>query len=129
VTYSEVMRPFAVLAALGLIVSACGGDTASSSPDLEIERRTGFAVIVEQRTDGASIGFNAERDAASGEEFDVSESVWRIEDGPWNEPPVNCLGRGQRIEIGVAQVQNEARPGLLKERVVWVSCLASEESS
>jgi hypothetical protein len=54
--------------------------------------------------------------------------VWRIEDGPWIEPPVACLGKGQRIELGISQVENEQRPGLLKERVVWVACLAPEES-
>jgi hypothetical protein len=58
----------------------------------------------------------------------VTESVWRIEDGPWIEPPVECLGKGQRIELGISQVENEQRPGLLKERVVWVACLAPEES-
>lgn len=116
------------LVALAMVVVACGGGGGSTGPDLEIERRTGYAVIVEDRLDGASIGFAADRDAASGEEFDVTEAVWRIEDGPWTEPPVTCLGKGQRIELGISQVENEARPGLLKERVVWVACLAPEDS-
>ena len=122
------MRLLLALFALTLVVAACAGGGSGGGPDLEIERRTGFAVIVENRADGASIGFSADRDAASGEEFDVTESVWRIDVGPWTEPPVACLGRGQRIELGIAQVENEDRPGLLKDRVVWVACLAPEDS-
>lgn len=111
-------------------MAACSSDDAGpTSPDLEIERRVGFAVVVEERFDGVSIGFNTERDAASGEGFEVGEAVWRIDDGPWNEPPVTCLGRGQRIEIGVTQVQNVERPGLLQERVVWLACLSPEPVS
>jgi len=111
-----------------MLVSACAGDTDSTGPDLDVERRAGYAVIVEDRPDGVSIGFATDRDAPSGVEFDVTESVWRIEDGPWIEPPVACLGKGQRIELGISQVENEQRPGLLKERVVWIACLAPEES-
>ena len=116
------------LVVLGMLVSACAGDADSTGPDLDVERRTGFAVIVEDRPDGVSIGFAADRDAPSGVEFDVTESVWRIDDGPWIEPPVACLGKGQRIELGISQVENEQRPGLLKERVIWVACLAPEDS-
>lgn len=115
--------------AFSLIAAACAGDGSGAGPDLEIERRIGFAVIVEDRANGASIGFAEDRDATSGEEFDVTESVWRIEDGPWIEPPVTCLGKGQRVELGLAKVENEDRPGLLKDRVVWVACLAPEDSS
>jgi hypothetical protein len=50
--------------------------------------------------------------------------VWRVENGPWNQPPVTCIGKGQRIELGVSQVQNEIQPGLLMPRVIWVGCLA-----
>jgi hypothetical protein len=117
-----------VLVAVGLLVAACGGDGgATTGPDLDVERQIGYAVIVEERADGLSIGFNADRDAEAGDEYDVSESIWRIEDGPWIEPPVTCLGKGQRVELGISQVENEERPGLLKDRVVWVACLAPED--
>jgi hypothetical protein len=122
-----VQRLITPLMVLVFVVAACGGGTASSS-DLDIERRTGYSVIVESRPDGSSIGFAADRDAVSGEEFDVTEAVWRIDDGSWIEPPVTCLGKGQRVEIGVTQVESESRPGLLKERVVWVACLSPEDS-
>ena len=122
------MRSLLALFAVALVAAACAGDGTSTGPDLEIERRIGFAVIVEDRPDGASIGFSTDRDAASGEEFDVTESVWRIDDGPWTEPPVECLGKGQRVELGISQVENEERPGLLKDRVVWIACLPPEDS-
>lgn len=118
----------AVLIAFGLVAAACGGGGTSTGPDLEIERQTGYAVIVENRPDGLSIGFSTDRDAEAGEEYDLSQSMWRIEDGPWIEPPVSCLGKGQRVELGISQVENEARPGLLKDRVVWVACLAPEDA-
>jgi hypothetical protein len=117
-----------IFALIGLLATACGGKGgATTGPDLEVERQIGYAVIVENRVDGLSIGFSTDRDAEAGEEYDVSQSMWRIEDGPWIEPPVSCLGKGQRIELGISQVENEARPGLLKDRVVWVSCLAPDE--
>jgi hypothetical protein len=118
-------RAAAVLAVL-VVTAACGQDTGggASAPDLEIERRTGYAVVVDETAEGLVIGFSLDRDATSGEAFDVSQALWRIEDGAWNEPPVTCLGRGQRIEVGVTSVQNETRPGLLTEHVVWVSCLS-----
>jgi hypothetical protein len=118
----------ATLIAFGLVAAACGGDGGSTTgPDLDVERQIGYAVIVEQRVDGLSIGFNADRDAVAGDEYDVSESIWRVEDGPWIEPPVTCLGKGQRVELGISQVENETRPGLLKDRVVWVACLAPDD--
>jgi hypothetical protein len=113
--------------AMALVGTACSGGT-NAGADLLIERTTGYSVIVEQRIDGASIGFSEDRDAVSGTEYDVSESIWRIDDGPWIEPPVTCLGKGQRIELGISQVENESRPGLLKDRVVWVTCLAPEDA-
>jgi hypothetical protein len=124
------MRTTSVLVlGLALVASACGGaDGASSGPDLDVERRIGYAVLVEDRPDGLSIGFSTDRDADAGEEYDVSQSIWRIEDGPWIEPPVSCLGKGQRVELGISQVENEARPGLLNDRVVWVACLAPEDA-
>lgn len=116
------------VAAVALAVSACGGVGGDGGgPDLEIERRVGYAVIVDDTAAAMEIGFSTERNAESGEAFDVGDALWRIEDGPWNEPPVTCLGRGQRVELGIASVQNEAKPGLLKDRVVWISCLAPPE--
>ena len=112
------------LVALTLALAACAADATDAS--LDIETRTGYAVIVEETGDTLSIGFNADRDAAAGEAFDVTQAVWRVGEGPWNEPPVTCLGRGQRVQLGITQVENESRPGLLKERVVWLVCLAPE---
>jgi hypothetical protein len=54
----------------------------------------------------------------------VTDALWRVEEGAWNEPPVTCLGRGQRVELGIVDAQNEARPGLLRETVVWIACLS-----
>jgi len=112
------------LALMAMVVAACAGDGGGAGGlDLEIERRTGFAVIVNDFPTGIEIGFSADRDAESGEAFDVTDALWRIEDGPWNQPPVSCIGKGQRLELGISAVQSEDRPGLLKERVVWLSCL------
>ena len=121
----------ALLLAVALLASACGGGeqavTDAGAPDLAIERRTGYAVVVDESGGLIQIAFNPDRDAETGEGFDVTESVWRIKDGAWNQPPITCLGRGQRLELGIAQVQNESQPGLLKDYVVWVSCLAPAE--
>lgn len=117
------------LLGISLIAVSCADDDGpSAGADLEIERRVGFSVIVEERSDGESIGFSEDRDASSGEEFDVTEAVWRIDDGPWNEPPVACLAKGQRVELGIAQVENVRRPGLLKQRVVWIACLSPDDA-
>ena len=119
----------AVIAALALIAAGCGDDTSTADPagaDLAIERSVGFAVVVDDTGSSLMIGFNADRDAAAGESFDISQAVWRIDDGPWNEPPVTCVGRGQRVELGISQVQSETQPGLLNDRVIWISCLAPE---
>lgn len=117
-----------VLALCAVFAGGCRGDDgADTDTTLEIESRTGYAVIVDNRGGEISIGFSNDRDAAAGEAFDVTESVWRIEEGPWIEPPATCLGKGQRVELGIAQVENEARPGLLNERVVWLVCLPPEE--
>ncbi len=70
------------------------------------------------------VSISTVRDSVSGEELDVTESVWRIDDGSWTEPSVTCMSKGQRIELCIAQVENEGRPGLLKDRVVWVAYLA-----
>lgn len=118
------MRRFALtLTALALVLAACAGDS-SSGPDLEIERRTGYSVVVDDTGGTVSIGFSEDRDAVSGDEFVVTESIWRVDDGPWNQPPVACLGKGQKVELGVTQVQDADRPGLLKERVIWVACIS-----
>lgn len=112
------------LVAIALAIAACGSNGGGTvGADLEVERRMGFAVIVDQTAGGIEIGFSADRDSQSGEAFDITNALWRIEDGPWNEPPVSCIGKGQRIELGISNVQNETRPGLLKERVIWLSCL------
>jgi hypothetical protein len=44
------------LVALAMLVSACAGDSGSTGPDLDIERRSGYAVIVEDRPDGVQSG-------------------------------------------------------------------------
>lgn len=117
-------RLLAIGLPLTLILGACGGDTGTTS--LEIESTVGYAVIVEQIGEQIEIGLNSDRDATAGEAYDVTHAIWRVADGPWNEPPVTCIGRGQRVELGVTMVENEARPGLLKERVVWLVCLLPE---
>ena len=124
----RIRRFLPFLTVVSLLVVSCGGDEIESETNLEIDRRVGYAVIVDNRPDGLSIGFSTDRDAEAGEAYDVSQSVWRIEAGPWIEPPVTCLGKGQRVELGVAQVENEARPGLLNDRVVWIVCLPPEDS-
>ena len=126
----SMSRLVAVVVALAAVAAAgCnqdGGDGGSGG-DLAIERRAGYAVVVDSDGGGITIGFSTNRDAPGGTAFDVSEALWRIDDGPWTVPPVTCLALGQRIELGVAQVQDELRPGLLFERVVWVSCLGPPE--
>ena len=122
------IAPYLILV-IALLVSACGGGddgtgAAEAAPDLEISRRIGYAVVVNETGGRLQIAFDEDRDADIGEGFDVTHSVWRLEDGAWNEPPISCLGRGQRLELGIAQVQNESQPGLLEDRVIWVSCLA-----
>jgi hypothetical protein len=105
-------------------VAGCGGGGSGAAPDLAIERRIGYAVVVDDSAGSIRIGFNTDRNAAGGDAYDISQSVWRVENGPWNQPPVTCIGKGQRIELGVSQVQNEIQPGLLMPRVIWVGCLA-----
>ncbi|HSM02469.1 MAG TPA: hypothetical protein VK960_08560 [Acidimicrobiia bacterium] len=112
------------LIVLGLVAAACGGDTGPAS--LDVETKTGYAVIVEETGASLSIGFSTDRDAAAGEAYDVTQAVWRVGEGPWTEPPVSCLGRGQRVQLGITMVEKENRPGLLEERVVWLVCLAPE---
>lgn len=116
------MRRLPIALGVLILVTACGGDRGATS--LEVDTVAGYAVIVQQVGEEISIGLNASRDATAGEAYDVSQAIWRIDEGPWNEPPVTCLGRGQRVELGIAMVENETRPGLLKERVVWLVCLA-----
>lgn len=112
------------LVMMALMVTACGGaGGGDTGPDLQVERRTGYAVIVNESIDTLEIGFSIDRDSETGEAFDVTAALWRVGDGPWNEPPVSCIGKGQRLELGISSVQNVDRPGLLKERVVWLSCL------
>lgn len=116
-------RPLIIgLATLTLVAAGCGRTAEPTS--LDIDTQMGYAVIVEQLPGRISIGFNTNRDAPAGEAYDVTQAVWRVGDGPWNEPPVSCLSKGQRVELGVTMVENEARPGLLMERVVWLVCLA-----
>ena len=123
-------RLMLALLAVALAAAACGksSDEAPSAPDLSIERQEGYAVVVDQSGGRILIGFSTDRNATSGDSYDVTQSVWRIQDGPWNEPPVTCgssaLGKGQRLELGLSKVQNASKPGLLKNRVIWVSCLS-----
>ncbi len=113
---------FVVLAAA---IVACSGDAGpSSTPDLRIERTIGYAVAIDESNDTIQIGLSDDRDAVGGKIYDVTQAVWRNEDGPWNLPPASCLVIGRRVELGVSQVQDEARPGLLMDRVIWLSCLA-----
>ena len=115
----------ALLALLAVTTAACGGgDGSTTGEDPVIEHRVGYAVIVNDFPTGLEIGFSPDRDSESGEAFDVSAALWRVEDGAWNEPPVSCIGKGQRLDLGITSVQEESRPGLLKERVVLVTCLA-----
>lgn len=117
-------RSFAfALATLAVVAGACGADPPTS---LDVTSRSGYAVIVEDTGTELSIGFSTDRDAAAGQPYEVTDAVWRVGGGPWSEPPVTCLGKGQRVELGVAEVENEARPGLLIERVVWLVCLEPE---
>lgn len=124
---SRRLALFATVIALAGTACNQGGEGGSSGGDLDIERRAGYAVVVDTGGGGITIGFSTDRDAPGGAAFDVTDALWRVDDGPWTVPPVTCLALGQRIELGVAQVQDEARPGLLFERVVWVSCLAPPE--
>jgi len=118
---------FVAVAVVGLLAAACGGEgeEAAPVPELAVERLVGYAVVVQATGGRTLIAFNTDRNATSGDSYDVSQAVWRIEAGAWNEPPVgSCLVVGRRLELGIAKVQNEAQPGLLKSRVIWLSCLA-----
>jgi hypothetical protein len=116
------------LVAIAVLAAACGGGGESSTPapDLVIERQVGYAVVVDESGGRTLIGFSADRNATSGDSYDVTQAVWRLPDGPWNEPPVTCLGVGRRLELGITKVQNQAQPGLLKSRIIWLSCLTPE---
>ncbi|MFH1329585.1 MAG: hypothetical protein ABIJ48_02840 [Actinomycetota bacterium] len=114
------------LALTALLVAACGeeGEQPVVTPDLSIDRQVGYAVVVDQTGGRTLIGFSTDRNAISGDSYDVSQAVWRVEAGPWNEPLVTCLAVGKRLELGISKVQNASQPGLLKNRVIWLSCLA-----
>lgn len=122
------LRLMASLLAVALLAAGCGGDgeETPSAPDLAVERQTGYAVVVDQSGGRILIGFSPDRNATSGDSYDVTQAVWRVQDGAWNEPPATCLGRGQRLELGISKVQNASQPGLLKSRVIWLSCLSPE---
>jgi len=121
-------RLMASLLAVALLAAACGGESeeSPSAPDLAVERQTGYAVVVDQSGGRILIGFSTDRNATSGDSYDVTQAVWRVQDGAWNEPPATCLGRGQRLELGISKVQNASQPGLLKNRVIWLGCLSPE---
>jgi hypothetical protein len=118
-------RACALLSLLLVVTAAagCGGGGSVAAPDLAIERKIGYAVVVDDSANSMRIGFNTDRNATGGDAYDITQSVWRVEAGPWNQPPVTCVGKGQRIELGIGQVQKEAQPGLLMPRVIWVGCL------
>lgn len=117
------MRRWIALAIISaLVLAACGGD-AAPGPDLEIERRTGFVVAVERSGGSVLIGFNVDEDAITGDALDVTEALWRVDEGPFTEPPPTCITAGSRVEVGVSKVQRSDAPGLVEDRVVWVSCL------
>ncbi|MBM3695632.1 MAG: hypothetical protein FJW79_06845 [Actinobacteria bacterium] len=122
-------RTMVALVLTALLAAACAGTEGNGGPpvpdpDLTIERQVGYAVVVDQTGGRTLIGFNADRNATSGDSYDVTQAVWRVEAGPWNEPPVTCLAVGKRLELGISKVQNASQPGLLKSRVIWLSCLA-----
>lgn len=119
-------RLILALALTAVLAAACGDKSEEAAPaaDLSIERQVGYAVVVDETGGRTLIGFSTDRNATSGDSYDVSQAVWRIEQGPWNEPPVTCLSVGKRLELGISKVQNASQPGLLKNRVIWLSCLA-----
>ena len=119
-------RLMVILALGGLLLAACGEEeqAPATAPDLAVDRQVGYAVVVDETGGRILIGFNADRNATSGDSYDLSQAVWRVEAGPWNEPPITCLSVGKRLELGISKVQNAAQPGLLKNRVIWVGCLA-----
>lgn len=121
-------RLMSSLLAVALLAAGCGGDSEEgpSAPDLAVERHTGYAVVVDQSGGRVLIGFSSDRNATSGDSYDVTQAVWRVQDGAWNEPPATCLGKGQRLELGISKVQNASQPGLLKSRVIWLGCLSPE---
>ena len=121
-------RLMGTLAAIALLVAACAGDSAETpaAPDLTVDRQTGYAVVVDHSGGRILIGFSTNRNATSGDSYDVTQAVWRVQDGAWNEPPATCLSKGQRLELGITKVQNASQPGLLKSRVIWLSCLPPE---
>ena len=128
---SRFRRRIAIGAIAALLLAGCAQDEETSSgtgEDLPVERRIGYAVVVEEQPERVTIGFSNDRDATSGEAYDVTEALWRIgPDGAWSQPPATCLAKGQRLELGITEVQDEARPGLLFEYVVWLSCLDPEQ--
>lgn len=121
-------RLMGALAAVALLVAACAGDSAETpeAPDLIVDRQIGYAVVVDHSGGRILIGFSTNRNATSGDSYDVTQAVWRVQEGAWNEPPATCLSKGQRLELGITKVQNASQPGLLKSRVIWLSCLPPE---
>lgn len=122
---TRLVLPLLVVA---LLAAACGEESEGppAAPDLAVERQVGYAVVVDQSGGRILIGFSSDRNATSGDSYDVTQAVWRVQDGAWNEPPATCLGKGQRLELGISKVQNASQPGLLKSRVIWLSCLSPE---
>jgi hypothetical protein len=124
-------RLILALVATALLLAACGGGEGATTtaagpdtgPDMVIERRVGYAVVVDETAGRLLIGFSPDRNATSGDSYDISQAVWRVESGLWSAPPTTCVTVGKRLELGVADVQNANQPGLLYERVIWLSCL------
>ncbi len=98
-------RLILALALIALLAAACGdeGEEAAPAPDLSIDRQVGYAVVVDETGGRILIGFSTDRNATSGDSYDVSQAVWRIEQGPWNEPPVDLPGGGQAAGVGHQQ--------------------------
>lgn len=119
-------RLMASLLAVALLVAACaeGSEEAPAAPELTVDRQIGYAVVVDHSGGRILIGFSTNRNATSGDSYDVTQAVWRVQEGAWNEPPATCLAKGQRLELGITKVQNASQPGLLKSRVIWLSCLS-----
>lgn len=122
-------RTWALLAAGALAVAGCGGgdggtDGGGAGPEVEVLE--GYVVVVDDAGGSQRFAFNTDPAAASGTAYAADHAIWRVNEGAWTAPPVDCLVPGQPVAIGVTQVQTAAGPGLLGPAVVWITCLPEE---